>query len=81
MKYKVIVKITTEAKDAQEAENNAWAYLCQCDKSDVEFEVQDPEHDEQGHRIRNPNATPEDQCFKCPDKYTANCTTEKCLVE
>jgi hypothetical protein len=34
-----------------------------------------------GVRIRNPNATPEDQCAGCPDKNTQRCNTTQCKVE
>ena len=33
-----------------------------------------------GIRIRNPNATKEDPCFKCLDKNTERCNTNQCKV-
>ena len=33
-----------------------------------------------GIRIKNPNATAEDQCFECPDKDTERCNPNQCKV-
>lgn len=39
-KYAVTIKVETEAKDEDEAEQKAWEYLCSCSKDDVDFIVE-----------------------------------------
>ncbi len=40
-----------------------------------------PDHDEKGVRINNPNATPDDPCYGCPDSNTDRCGPGKCTFE
>jgi len=40
-KYEVIIKIVTDAKSEDEAEDKAWEYICTHDKDDFDFFVEE----------------------------------------
>ena len=37
--WEITIRINTHAENAEEAEQNAWQYLCECDKHDVDFDT------------------------------------------
>jgi len=44
--YVVTVKIYTTGKDEEEAEDNAWKFLVECDRDDIDFYVEENKNKE-----------------------------------